>query len=105
MSDSPSHPDPVAQLRHDLRTPVNQILGYSEMLQEDAEAAGHAAYVADLQKIQLAARNLLGIVNSKLNVTALAGVIPPPAPAAAPAQTIAHRPPPAPRADRTAPWP
>lgn len=99
MSDSPSHPDPVAQLRHDLRTPVNQILGYSEMLQEDAEAAGHAAYVADLQKIQLAARNLLGIVNSKLNVTALAGVIPPAAPAAAPAQTIAHRPPPAPRAE------
>ena len=99
MSDSPSHPDPVAQLRHDLRTPVNQILGYSEMLQEDAEAAGHAAYVADLQKIQLAARNLLGIVNSKLNVPALAGVIPPPAPAAAPAQTIAHRPPPVPRAE------
>ena len=89
MSGSPSQPDPVAQLRHDLRTPVNQILGYSEMLQEDAEAAGHAAYVSDLQKIQLAARNLLNIVNSKLNREALAGAIP----TAAPAQTIAHRPP------------
>ena len=88
MSGAPSHPDPVAQLRHDLRTPVNQILGYSEMLQEDAEAAGHGAYVSDLQKIQLAARNLLSIVNSKLNREALAGAIP----AAAPAQTIAHRP-------------
>ena len=89
MSGSPSQPDPVAQLRHDLRTPVNQILGYSEMLQEDAEAAGQSAYVSDLQKIQLAARNLLTIVNTKLNRDALAGAIP----AAAPAQTIAHRPP------------
>ena len=88
MSGSPSQPDPVAQLRHDLRTPVNQILGYSEMLQEDAEAAGRAAEVADLQKIQLAARNLLGIINAKLNAEALAGGGGP----AAPAQTIAHRP-------------
>jgi two-component system cell cycle response regulator len=33
---------PAARLRHDLRTPVNHILGYGEMLLEDAEAAGHA---------------------------------------------------------------
>ena len=42
MNDSPQNSvaDPLAQVRHDMRTPVNQILGYSEMLQEDAEAAG-----------------------------------------------------------------
>jgi sigma-B regulation protein RsbU (phosphoserine phosphatase) len=74
VSSSPGHADPVAQLRHDLRTPVNQILGYSEMLQEDAEAAGQTATVPDLQKIQLAARNLLGLINTKLNTEGLAGL-------------------------------
>ena len=58
--------DPLAQIRHDLRTPVNQILGYSEMLQEDAEAAGHSAYVGDLQKIQFAARQLQVVIDEKL---------------------------------------
>ena len=58
--------DALSQLRHDLRTPVNQILGYSEMLQEDAEAAGHSTYVPDLQKIQFAARQLEGVIDEKL---------------------------------------
>jgi sigma-B regulation protein RsbU (phosphoserine phosphatase) len=59
-------PDALSQLRHDLRTPVNQILGYSEMLQEDAEAAGHSTYVPDLQKIQFAARQLEAVIDEKL---------------------------------------
>lgn len=64
-------PDALSQLRHDLRTPVNQILGYSEMLQEDAEAAGHSLYVPDLQKIQFAARQLEGVIDEKLGGHAL----------------------------------
>lgn len=64
-------PDALSQLRHDLRTPVNQILGYSEMLQEDAEAAGHSAYVSDLQKIQFAARQLESVIDEKLGGPAL----------------------------------
>lgn len=89
MSSQPHNTgDPIAQLRHDLRTPVNQIIGYSEMLQEDAEAGGHDAFVPDLQKVQLAARQLLGLINTKLNVEALSGAASP----ATPAQTIAHRP-------------
>lgn len=59
-------PEPLAQLRHDLRTPINQIIGYGEMLQEDAVRDGHAGYVGDLQKIQDAARTLLGLINTKL---------------------------------------
>ena len=61
-------PDPLAQIRHDLRTPVNHILGYSEMLQEDAEAAGQSAFVPDLQKIQSAARQLQTLITEKLGV-------------------------------------
>jgi sigma-B regulation protein RsbU (phosphoserine phosphatase) len=77
-SQPPNAVDPLAQLRHDLRTPVNQIIGYSEILQENVEAGGHNAYVSDLQKIQFAARQLLGMVDSKLNAETLSGVVSPP---------------------------
>ena len=54
---APHEGDPLAQLRHDLRTPLNQIIGYSEMLLEDSEAASEQA--GDLQRILLAARTML----------------------------------------------
>jgi adenylate cyclase len=38
-------------LRHDLRTPINAIKGYGEMLREDAVAGGADALVADLDKL------------------------------------------------------
>ncbi len=37
-----------AELRHDLRTPINAIKGYGEMLAEDAESDGYTALLADL---------------------------------------------------------
>jgi sigma-B regulation protein RsbU (phosphoserine phosphatase) len=56
----------LSDLRHDLCTPINQILGYSEMLEEDAEAMGQTEVVEDLQKIQSAASNLLTMVRERL---------------------------------------
>jgi hypothetical protein len=79
--------DPTAELRPDLSKPANQIIGYSERLQEEAKAGGHNTYVSDLQKIQVAARQLLGLINTKVNVEALSGVVSP----AASAHTVAHR--------------
>lgn len=38
-------------LRHDLRTPINAIKGYGEMLREDAADEGADALVADLDKL------------------------------------------------------
>jgi len=38
-------------LRHDLRTPINAIKGYGEMLREDAADGGADALVADLDKM------------------------------------------------------
>jgi CheY-like chemotaxis protein len=47
-----------SKIRHDLLTPVNQIIGYSEMLAEDVNKDGHTQYLADLKKITQAGRNL-----------------------------------------------
>ncbi len=44
---------------HDVRTPLNQIIGYAEMLQEEARDSGEAALVPDLERIHTAARELL----------------------------------------------
>jgi len=53
----------LSRLRHDMRTPIHQILGYAEMLEEDAIASGQTGWAEDLGKIQAAARRLLGMVD------------------------------------------
>ena len=62
----------LADLRHDLCTPINQILGYSEMLEEDA-AAEQPAFVNDLRKIQQAANTMLAMVRERLTEDAFHG--------------------------------
>jgi len=57
------HDDPLAKLRHDLRTPLNQIIGYGEMLLEDAQ---DEAQRGDLQRILAASNHLLEQVNTRL---------------------------------------
>lgn len=56
----------LAKLRHDLRTPINAILGYSEILIEDTEEGGDAVLLADLKKIHAAGSELLARVNEIL---------------------------------------
>lgn len=51
-------------LRHDLRTPLNQIIGYSELLQEEAVDAGQTQTQEDLDRILSASRHLLGMINA-----------------------------------------
>ena len=59
----------LANMSHELRTPLNAIIGYSEMLEEDAEAAGQKPFVADLQKIRSAGKHLLGLINDVLDLS------------------------------------
>lgn len=48
-----------SKLRHDLRTPINAIKGYGEMLVEDAAAGSHDVLLADLDKLLSAADGML----------------------------------------------
>ncbi|HSU13590.1 ATP-binding protein [Longimicrobium sp.] len=52
-----------AELIHDLRTPLSQIIGYSEMLMERAEEAGSADIAPDLEKVRAAGYRLLELIN------------------------------------------
>lgn len=55
----------LSDIRHDLRTPVNHIIGYSEMLFEDAQEARQEDMASDLKKILMEGKNLLEIVNMR----------------------------------------
>jgi signal transduction histidine kinase len=59
----------VANMSHELRTPLNAITLYSELLQEDAAAEGRQTEVADLTKIQIASKHLLGLINGILDLS------------------------------------
>jgi adenylate cyclase len=53
----------LRKLQHDLRTPLGQILGYGEMLEEELGDRGLTALLPDLRHIRTAATTLLGLVD------------------------------------------
>ncbi|MBL8530477.1 MAG: response regulator [Hyphomonadaceae bacterium] len=59
----------VANMSHELRTPLNAIIGYAEILTEDSEDRGDDAAIADLQRINMAARHLLAVINDILDLS------------------------------------
>ena len=59
----------LANMSHELRTPLNAIIGYSEMLQEEAQDLALTGFVPDLQKIQGAGKHLLGLINDILDLS------------------------------------
>jgi adenylate cyclase len=62
-----------ATLRHDLRTPLNAVKGYGEMLVEDARESGHDALIHDLAKLLDAADQLLARIDTIGEATPTAG--------------------------------
>jgi signal transduction histidine kinase len=56
----------VHRVCHDLRTPVNQIIGYSELLQEQASEQGDKKHIPDLQTIREAAAAWLRLMEEHL---------------------------------------
>jgi DNA-binding response OmpR family regulator/tRNA A-37 threonylcarbamoyl transferase component Bud32 len=63
------------ELRHDLMTPIHQIIGYVQMLQEDLSDGEQV--LSDLRKVETAALKLLGIINSGTAAPPDAGTAPP----------------------------
>jgi GAF domain-containing protein len=59
----------LANMSHELRTPLNAIIGYSEMLQEEAEDLGEASFIPDLQKVNAAGKHLLALINDILDLS------------------------------------
>jgi class 3 adenylate cyclase/CheY-like chemotaxis protein len=56
-------------IRHELRTPIGHMVGYSEMLQEDVEDQGLSHLAGDLDRLCKNARQLLGLVNESFRLT------------------------------------
>ncbi|MEM9219725.1 MAG: ATP-binding protein [Cyanobacteria bacterium P01_F01_bin.150] len=59
----------LANMSHELRTPLNSIIGYSEILEEDAESIGQVDFIPDLVKIQKSGKHLLGLINGILDLS------------------------------------
>ncbi len=68
---SPLTGDQLAHARHELRTPVNAIIGYSEMLLEDADPDQHPESAAALNRIQQLGKQLQALIGEHLDTARL----------------------------------
>ncbi|MGL5197248.1 MAG: sensor histidine kinase, partial [Chroococcales cyanobacterium] len=59
----------LANMSHELRTPLNAIIGYSEMLQEEADDFGYTDLIPDLEKIRKSGNHLLVLINDILDIS------------------------------------
>ena len=61
----------LANMSHELRTPMNAIIGYTEMLQEEAEDLNDEddLFSDDLTKIHSAGKHLLSLINDVLDLS------------------------------------
>ncbi len=58
----------MANMNHELRTPLNAIINFSEIIKEEASAQGQVAVDEDAERILIAARHLLKLVNGVLDL-------------------------------------
>jgi two-component system sensor histidine kinase/response regulator len=59
----------LASMSHELRSPLNAIILYSELLQEVAEDQGQQSSITDLQRIQSSGKHLLELINGILDLS------------------------------------
>ena len=59
----------LANISHELRTPLNAIIGYSELIQEEAEDLEVKDFTPDLEKIREAGKHLLALINDVLDLS------------------------------------
>jgi len=58
----------LADMRHELCTPLNVVIGYSEMLIDDARDDGDEQLVNDADRIRTAGHQLLGMLNEIIDL-------------------------------------
>jgi signal transduction histidine kinase len=63
----------MRRFQHEVRTPLGQIIGYSELIEEELEDRDQQDLAPDLQKIRGAAQRLLDLVDGKLRTEQDAG--------------------------------
>src|SRR5437762_9113546 len=61
------HKRPLAKIRHDLRTPINHIIGFSEILIEETQGKAPDSFMRDLHKIRGGGDRLLALLNEHLS--------------------------------------
>ena len=64
----------LAKARHNLKNPINAILGYSEMLIEDCEDEDFTVLITDLRKLRNAGKEILKAIDDNFAETNLAVV-------------------------------
>ncbi len=65
------HPLEVHHLSHDLRGPLNSILGFSELMLEGIEGPLNEMQIEDLKAIYESAQNLLLLINNVVDISKL----------------------------------
>ena len=64
-----SNDSAAIQLRHDLRTPLCDIMGYSELLSDEAQHRPHPSIIADLTRIHDAGSLTISLIDDILNLS------------------------------------
>lgn len=59
----------LAKMSHEFRTPLNAIIGYSELLREEIEDSQSPENLMDLDRILTAAKHLLALINDILDIS------------------------------------
>jgi signal transduction histidine kinase len=60
----PKNSEAMRSLRHDLRTPVNPVIGYCELIVEEAEGAAPAKFLAGMSRLHRSGRQMLWLTNN-----------------------------------------
>lgn len=57
----------LTHMSHEFRTPLNAVIGYAELLEEEIRSNGHLEYAADLDRIKVSGKHLLGLISEILD--------------------------------------
>lgn len=66
---SQKRPLPAGQLKHDLRNPFGQILGFSEMVLEEAQDLGETEDLEKLNEVCTIARELVSAIDAQFSAS------------------------------------